>query len=139
MINYKELRVGNYVTLLKNGVHPAKVTEIREDSLIVDLEYDGLYHGDHRRFYAIPLTEEVLRAAGFELQKDRDMYWISLNNYSIILHIEKGGRFSYFINSIQIMYVDTLHQLQNLVHALTGSELEVSLPLIGNSPIRDNK
>lgn len=110
MIDPKELRIGNY--LLSGGV------AIQIDAAhLCDLLTSEYYLLGHTQ---IPITHEWLERLGFavgkrsiykdfgffEIEYERDQLYIGINEYQDSLY--------------HIQYV---HQLQNLVYALTGQEL----------------
>ena len=79
---------------------------------------------DIGRIHAIPLTDEWLKRAGFELyQDDKDRYY-HFEGFKLWQH---ENELFYHINSELLIYPDYVHQLQNLFFALTGSELKIKL------------
>lgn len=105
----KELRIGNLV--LKEGViHPIGFYDFENGgaNFVVD------------DYQPIPLTEEWLLKFGFEKNEEEIIFeglklWWSDND---------GMKSYYHINSELLIYIDHVHQLQNLYFALTGEELE---------------
>jgi hypothetical protein len=129
MIQASELRIGNW---LKREAQP--------EGFLVDAgTISRISHSGVRDEEPIPLTEEWLIRFGFEKICD-DVYSIPLpngNGVDLVLewgeccvkrnHVGKekkqGDK-----NPYDYAYIKALkhvHQLQNLYHALTGSELEV--------------
>lgn len=111
MIQANELRIGNWVE---------KFTDW-EDSLgyspILPEEFLAI-HTKPERVNPIPLTEEILLKCGFEKYGD---FWYVLGNIKIEVTTRGYFRFSGYVR------IYHLHQLQNLIFALTGEELEVEL------------
>ncbi|WP_374440455.1 hypothetical protein [Epilithonimonas sp.] len=77
----------------------------------------------------IPLTEDILVKLGFEIRNfnndpKKPLWWLVIDNRHIDIYINNNGGYYFLINSIQmsipIVYV---HQIQNLVFALTSEEL----------------
>lgn len=122
MITANELRIGNYVNL---GEHShVEVCKLEEGTT---------------SFEPIELTPEILEAVGFEkhLDKGSPFYFLSgirynakTNTITILRSCDKAGESQQGLcgtsigDEIKIQY---LHQLQNLIFALTGNELEITL------------
>lgn len=121
MLKATELRIGNYFyspkyerlfTVSELGLYA--VTQPDEDYTTV-FKYD--------KIVGIPLTPEVLEKCGFnhksnnEYVKDNLVFRILQND--LILH-----GFEYDYNGVILNRPESLHQLQNLYFALTGTELE---------------
>ena len=132
MINKSELRLGNWVfghdpQSMSYGVKKYfQVDEISEDGINC-WRVEG-FDSEYATFDPIPLTPEVLLAAGFQKNKWAEEYSRSLfGDYSLsfdeVLTFKCDDDF-YNYNLTQIKY---LHQLQNLIHSLTGTELEIDL------------
>ena len=105
----QELRVGNLVY---------------DDDDIIEVEAYQLYIlTDY--FEPVPLTEEWLLKFGFENKKHGIKRGV-LKSYKIhgnTFNLSNSGNIYYGFKSMQIQYV---HQLQNLIFALTGEELTLS-------------
>ena len=100
-----ELRIGNWV-LSKDGRH---IQMNRDMFGVVPL------------LTPIPLTPEVLeKCKGFEKDKSGDYVFL---NYYKIQRILKGYIWAYGFSSAYCVELKYLHQLQNLIFALTGEEL----------------
>lgn len=80
---------------------------------------------------AIPLTEEILSKCGFEIffgtdpQEDNPLKLYNYKSFQLVKH-EKDMVFIYSSEN-SLVEVKYLHQLQNLVFALTGEELTIEL------------
>ena len=117
-----ELRLGNLVSISdvfhKDDVVEVGVTEIYSAT-------DGF------QYFGIPLTPEILEKAGFELlPRSVFVYRILIKDVEISVSIELN--FAYIDTvwgqaSIKHPIFKYLHQVQNLVHALTGTELTIKL------------
>lgn len=115
-----ELRIGNIV-LLKETNEPLNILGLFKDLIEI---YRGAPIGDIRLmgmsyFEPVPLTEEWLTRLGFEKFNDKGDYW-SYEGLKLWMHDE--NKF-YHINSEIMVYIDHVHQLQNLYFALTRNEL----------------
>jgi hypothetical protein len=111
-----ELRIGNWA---EHDGQPVKVKVLHLLTAYRDPEY----------FAPIPLTPEILEKAGF---KKFNNAWV-LSDYNPLNHFgwdftiwdEKGD---YRYNSAEfIPELKSLHSLQNLYFALTGTELNINL------------
>lgn len=90
-------------------------------------------------FEPIPLTPEILEKAGFEKLKKADTYrcyWGSLDKVLFIgfygtgifpTIVKEGEMVSDPTGAIMLNKIEYLHQLQNLIFALTGQELTINL------------
>lgn len=144
MIDPKELRIGNWICGQNDP--PMIVREIKEDGIQCSFGWDHLgafwyYEGDD--LHGIPLTPEVLEAAGFE-ESARWSPWSGFTawTYIIDLHGKKEGGLLIGKNEASIMEyhieestsipvgIKYLHQLQNLYFSLTGKELEIKMPIL---------
>jgi len=116
-----EIRLGNIITS-KSSTIPFEVTE--EDFLHI------LENPDH--YLRVPLTEEWLVKFGFVtryLNEDRSkplMWKVEKNRHIDIYYEKQVNAYVFKINSLQYSYpINSVHQLQNLYHALTGEELTI--------------
>jgi ribosome biogenesis SPOUT family RNA methylase Rps3 len=115
-----ELRIGNWVLTPDGSV---QITDIFNGGInLSDDKYEAYPEYSMDRVSPIPLTESILEAAGFENGKidfQYDVLEIEDGNAFLYNEYEGGGSYCF-----PCQY---LHQLQNLYHALTGTELKVSL------------
>jgi len=147
----KELRIGNYLKAPLGELARVKQLGILNypDFIKCDLLNEkGEINGfGQNGFEPIPLTPEVLLAAGFEMEDKRQSKqhtnyfsmwvidykysfayadfrgdWGFYHSYTDAGKDENNNRFDFI--SCGIKY---LHQLQNLVHSLTGTELEIDI------------
>lgn len=114
-----ELRIGNlhYYHIVD------KVDEREEWDEISKIDIGDLYHlnlnPDDKNYNPIPLTPELLEKCGL---KKYDGYGYKVAQGYIIKH---ANGYFYHYHDLRIR-VDYLHQLQNLVFALTGKEIEIN-------------
>ena len=131
-----ELRIGNYVT--HGNEKLCKVISIENDK--AELSYDGESNGISWHYFKkvhpfiepIPLTEEWLVKFGFEKKED-----LNSKDYPFAHSIFTKSSKSRLCNEFKIganqngfhfysmVYINYIHQLQNLYFALTGEELEI--------------
>lgn len=124
MINPKELRIGN---IINSAGLAMVVLRIYEDRILYK-EYEPrtiLRHPSDIGANPIPLTNEIFKQAGFEL-----FPWGFVKN-DVLIRVHWNGQAApkYWLEVGNGLRVDLLsvHQLQNLFHALTGEELEIKL------------
>lgn len=126
MIKANELRIGNLVQFESETgfTEQVKVVCIRENDF--DAEGDEVFHNEKYDgdYEPIPLTPEILEAAGFD--KVSGLTYDHKDGNTIR---ESSGQYWYYVkihgNLRSIQY---LHQLQNLYFSLTGKELEIKFP-----------
>jgi len=122
----QELRIGNYVKYCGDIV---AVTALGEGGLRAEYKTRKvrcIYNAVH--LSEIPLTEEILLKAGFEmhgyttfLQHTYQRFVLGRNSvYSI-----DNKTYIYEVNDHDLCELNYVHQLQNLYFALTGEELEI--------------
>jgi hypothetical protein len=105
MIEVKEIRIGNFTKVTKNGI-------------ISQFEIDDFDYLKEHEF--IPLTEEWLLKFGFNKWKDKKIW--TCKKVMIYFHAKEEFCFGRASNRTKLKYV---HQLQNLYFALTGEELTI--------------
>ena len=119
MIQANELRIGNWLTYPNSKPFMVDIPDFKDGgSLDEDLEI----------IEPILLTHEILENAGFVKSQTFDKMFLFGNNIAIstaddILRVIKGN----FVCQIILTEIQYLHQLQNLIFALTGKELEIKL------------
>ena len=122
MMDAEELRIGNLINW-KDEIE-YYVTTIGDSGDICLINNDEVISTELKYCSPIPLTEEWLLKFGFRVMG---------NNFFIDLDFEVGKR--YKKDDLQVWYIDDgirtleielihVHQLQNLVFALTGEELK---------------
>lgn len=135
MIKANELRIGNWVTELRNS-RIVSIDGIEPNHEFVWVNYlngFGQYKVGVDNIEPIPLTPEILEKCGFVLIS-KNSYWCFKNEVGFVLCMwmadscvqgfEVKGSFYYGDSYIEIKY---LHQLQNIYFSLTGEELDVKL------------
>ena len=126
-----ELRNDNWVSCIYNG--------LSKDVQVYDFDRKEIQHTDEgtkplaiRRFDPIPLTEKWL--LNFEFEHDIENNWFKITIGSdaipILVRIWNENKIQvYYHWNFQGMnhigYVKNVHQLQNLVFALTNKELTI--------------
>lgn len=132
-----DLRIGNYVTYNPEAVDegtlitPLLVTAIDDDAgVILNDGFQNVY--DFDEILPIPLTPELLQAAGFSKAGDWDYELQRLCLHDMLsgrdkdweVYLKAGN------DAVYVTNIKYLHQLQNLYYSLTGTELELK-QLIG--------
>lgn len=133
-----ELRIGNIVNADGNKSRIAEImsnnrTYFQSDFYavtIIDIVTKKEKQGLMSHLKPVVLNDKILKALGFhfELIENKYPYYtkellainISIHAESFDSFILQGG------DDINIVLIRYLHQLQNLIYALTGSELHVS-------------
>jgi len=106
-----ELRMGNYVFPEEDEHADIGFSIDAGDILACKKKIHG--------YKPIPLTEEWLVKFGFESVR----YSMSLPVYNLDGVIELQNDFSISYNGSHKVEIKWVHQLQNIIHALTGEEL----------------
>lgn len=127
-MNNNELRIGNLVTIEPN----------KEYKQVVDVLCDGVntldIEGANYAFvHPIDLTEDMLSKIGFTKSKWMEGRWDLPNGDEMSqFHIcPLNDRFVFRGLGMSIVYVDTVHHLQNIIFVITGKELDVT-PLLNH-------
>lgn len=113
-----EIRIGNYV------LDPLgeKIVSICKSDFA-----DNTYL---RRIKPVPLTEEILNKAGFV--KDGVCYKLRVLSFGSLSFFicENDGTYCELVQDREFILghieCDYLHQLQNIIHSLTGEELKIT-------------
>ena len=113
-MNPKELRIGNYINPVVNGV------VLKDEIHVVDaatlMMIDGTIDGKGIKFRPIPVTEDRLRKLGF---KETDTF-LYLGNLSYDKIRKTWQWFGVVIFPERLRFV---HQLQNFVYSVDRKEL----------------
>lgn len=120
----EELRIGNFI-MDSDTDRIGHVVRLSKKKVSVKLEHSTLWQ-DIDEFEPIPLSEEVLLKCGFEEDEthvSEDHPWAIWVKNDVVISLPYF-KFSFESTDVEIKY---LHHLQNLIYALTGEELEVSL------------
>lgn len=134
-----EIRLGNLFAMKD---FPMYVEAIFRDKVYLNFEGNegDVWEEDLKDLVPIPLTEEILLKAGFEKENEDDKYGrvFLIPNTKYIIRIVNYGNpqskdFGYSLEisddkdwcSIKRIYY--LHDLQNLIFALTGKEIKIEL------------
>jgi len=143
MIEAKDLRIGNLITdeFYENFKTIITVHSINKEGINLEIEDDGNWAECAQRWigveykfdklFGIPLTPEILEKCGFE--NDGTYFFIQPNLENIhyrLIEFPKGTwvMSKGFINyNHELRCIKYLHQLQNLIYALTGEELNIQL------------
>lgn len=130
MINANELRIGNWITILRQynqgGNYPYEIAHGHD---IEEIEGNG------EAVDPIPLTPEIFEKCGFVFNKNSLSYRVFSHKEEWILSAQQTMDKSCFKIGLPIdnrsdrymTSLKSLHELQNLYFALTGKELEINL------------
>lgn len=132
MLRAEELRIGNYVNYKYFNPDPKNSGFCFEKVIIVGVLKSDLYfkhiNGRHinriKELYPIELTEEILTKTAFYCP---DSECFIVKNCTLRLYDYYEDGFMCVIFGNESHFIKYLHQLQNLIYALTGTELEVNL------------
>lgn len=107
-----ELRIGN---LIYRAGHLA---EVGFETLKLCTQRNAQFNRD---FSAIPLTEDWMERFGFEEGR------LPINDDASFI-VQQGGTLSLAMEDdiFYLRHIESVHQLQNLFHALTGKELTIN-------------
>lgn len=134
MIHVNELRIGNWV--YSPDGYPMQIDAIDNQSGTVSLitSETGSLEYEISAIKKIELSPKLLEKIGFESKVfcDKKSIVYSHKNSPVLFIDDTGldGHFSlfmYFIGGIHTKNLSYLHDLQNLVFALTKKELEIDL------------
>ena len=129
MIKAKELRLGNIVAE-KSGFMMF-VTAIFENSVYLDFEGNegDIWEAEEKELKPIPLTEEILLKAGFYKHSELVGWdWFSKGGVAIKMCPLKNGSFiPVYYNGDGYMFIEHVHQFQNLIFALKRKELKLTI------------
>ena len=111
----KELRIGNLVRILTKN--PKKEKPLF-DYKVEKIDLNDFLYFDNEVYKPIPLTEEWLLKFGFK-KYSNDIRFLQKGSLKL-KNTERGFKF-YYVESI--IYITSVHQLQNLYYTLTKTEL----------------
>ena len=131
MMKASELRIGNLLEFW-NGIEPRRTVQVGRrffSSACVekddDFEITGYYKG-------IRITKDILVKLGFDVEmiKGTTSDNVLLKGKEYFLFSDNGLKFYFqtYNGTSNRVYIEYVHQLQNLFFALTGKELTVSSP-----------
>ena len=140
MLDPREVRIGNWVIKV-TGKDSLDHSYLEYKSVVIDEHY----YSWAKYCFPIKLTTAILSNSNFIYNADNWSYSLSLENMQgeglyLKWNLAKGWYLNFFKIPYTILY---LHQLQNLVYAITGKELDVVMSNYVNTdliqPIRFHK
>jgi hypothetical protein len=140
MLDPREVRIGNWVIKV-TGKDSLDHSYLEYKSVVIDEHY----YSWSKYCFPIKLTTAILSNSNFIYNADNWSYSLSLENMQgeglyLKWNLAKGWYLNFFKIPYTILY---LHQLQNLVYAITGKELDVVMSNYVNTdliqPIRFHK
>src|ERR1700737_4938351 len=133
MIKSNELRLGNLVELNTNGKKIiGLVYELKKESLLVSPSDElAPIWSEYNKLQPIPLTPEILEKCWFEKEGLEDPIWeMEISSFPIVRFY--GKKLGILLND-RMLYIETLHQLQNIYFAVDGEELKIDISSIRSS------
>jgi hypothetical protein len=132
MVTARELRIGNWLICDKMlNYRYCYVDRIKSNGFSVRIkETNQLIHYADSCTKPIPLTPEILEQCGFENEKLGDL---GTSDYikGVIIVGRVAGTYEWQIAIYKRfikVFIQHLHQLQNLMYMLTGEELTINIP-----------
>lgn len=127
MIDPKEMRLGNLVKI-PDFTDPQQVAAVFREDLGFDIPLDDISTTFNRIRMAaidpIPITPEWLERVGFD-KYGRLPFEMSVNKNIWVSWINEDEGWMVDIHGEPFVLIRYVHQLQNLIFALTGSELTI--------------
>jgi hypothetical protein len=131
-MNANELRLGNWVEANSPMMQVKEITEHTVGLYMPGSEADPFLY-DIDEINPIPLSPEILEKCGFELNRNNELS-IEINDIASHLELMSGAGGFYYPSftqtpqgdeerTVYFNRINSLHQLQNLIYALTGEEL----------------
>jgi hypothetical protein len=128
MIQATDLRIGNWVN--NDDLGNTQVDEIYNNSVVrVWSNADYFYIGEES-INPIPLTPDILEKCGFEEVEGNEYYaFFDLEGVRVYIHKIDGSAFISYGYATLDAYTNNLHlhQLQNIIYALTNNEITINL------------
>ena len=130
MIQANELRIGVLVnTPFGIGSVDSIITHHANDGAVTTVKAAGISYQEGlllEQIYPIPITPEILEKSGFKTSRKGVEWTIVVNQElgSVLIVQCVNGVYSLSCCPVEFQSV---HQLQNLHHALTGTELKIQL------------
>jgi|GEM_PF-6789637 len=129
MININDLRVSNlFYDVNLTPCYFAGAWE-RKDGWIGRDSAGNTYK--EQEMYPIPLTPEILEKAGFVFDNSDSQCWRHKSSgFSLGDSEDRPGQYyvhGIYLKANRLVYLKYVHHLQNIIHALTGQELEIKL------------
>ena len=125
-----ELRIGNWVKIQSHNQY-ARIIEIksgrpdnRDFVRISSPNLDTQFAVEISQLNPIPLTEEILLKAGFE--KDTGEFYL-YKDTTVRKTYYSDDFWRFIFKQQRIKDIKYLHDLQNLIFALTGEEIKIDL------------
>lgn len=125
----EELRIGNWINYMGAAIEVTGIMSEAHDKRVATKSGFSVSLEDIK---PIELTPEILEKCGFEYA-NANMYCISVGTFKIYIWLgEEGSSWldketEDYSAELDIPRVATVHQLQNLYHALTGTDLTINI------------
>ena len=123
-----DLRLGNWLYDSKPSGFPMQISALGKDWVQLDFEGNegDCFENSDKEVYPIPLTEELFLNMGFKkvpCKLDKNDYTLMKDNM-FVSFIYKHT-FGISINGSNGIFIDYVHELQNVYHTLTNKELKI--------------
>jgi hypothetical protein len=115
-----ELRIGNYISPLGVGIDRVLFIDARDNTI----ECENFSERPIEDFNPIPLNEEWLVKFGFKKIGGKESYLWVLNGFELS-EISSGFFIEFGSDNKKTFFPLYIHQLQNLIYALSGEELTI--------------
>lgn len=119
-----DLRVGNLLQRGELGFVTVKRIIINDDDVLIN-EQSGLFTLGYN-LTPIHLTEEILLKCGFFYDEDSRTYKIHNCTLQLDFYDYDEG-FMCIVFGDDLRMIKYLHELQNIIYALTGKELKINI------------
>jgi len=120
MIDLKDLRIGNYYNWSSEG-----------KNYTYQIEAKDFLNDNYKNFEPIPLTPELLIDCGF-IEQEEMSYHLKIDTGFYLVILTSDFSYSFYPDretyergdaAAANYFIRHLHQLQNLIHVLTNTEL----------------
>lgn len=142
-MDIKELRIGDLIYCKTDkGTKVGRIDSLQEISKYAffvtvkttdGVDYRGKVNDEYNCIEPIPITEEILLKIGFKKGQGNGYASYKINPYDghiIEVALYESGIdafIQYICGACHLRTIKHLHELQNIVFAITGKELEVEL------------
>lgn len=132
-ISTSDFRLGNWLYDSQSKGFPMQVSAIGKDWVQLDFECNegDCFENSDKEIYPIPLTEKLFLNMGFKkvpCKFDKNDYTFMKDN--VFVSFIYKHTFGISINGSNGLFIDYVHELQNIYHTLTNKELKIEMEWI---------